>query len=179
LVQLKGATSNTRSKAATVFVAHFSELSYVHLQIGTRAEQTLEARLKFERYTRLCGVEIKHYHADNGRFAKTSWRNYIQRKGQGLSFCGVGAHTQNDNAEKRIIDIKYMTRVSLLHTSQRWPDAIDVRLWPYALRKPNESLNRTIYPGTTSPSTETFTGVRVMSDKEGKKPFGCPANVNL
>ena len=34
----------------------------------------------------------KHEHADNGRFAETTFEQYYESKMQHLTFCGVGAH---------------------------------------------------------------------------------------
>ncbi len=55
---------------ATVFVDHFSGLSYVHLQKSTNAIETVEAKIAFEHYASKVNVTIKSHQADNGRFAK-------------------------------------------------------------------------------------------------------------
>jgi hypothetical protein len=68
VAQLKGRPTIKRYKAATVFVDHFSGLSYVHLQKSTSADETVEAKDCFERYAASQGVRILHYFADNGRF---------------------------------------------------------------------------------------------------------------
>ena len=50
IAQLKGIPTKQRYKVATVFVDHFSRLSYVHLQKTTNAEETLEAKKAFEQF---------------------------------------------------------------------------------------------------------------------------------
>ena len=69
VAQLKGRLTKRRYRVATIFVDHFSDLSYVHLQSSTSSEETVQAKAAFEAYARDHGVTIKHYHADNGRFA--------------------------------------------------------------------------------------------------------------
>ncbi len=47
------------------------------------------------------GVTIKHYHADNGLFRTKPFEQDIEKKGQTLTFAGVGAHHQNGIAGGR------------------------------------------------------------------------------
>jgi hypothetical protein len=94
IAEMNGRLTRQRYKAATIFVDHFSSLSYVHLQQSTLALETLQAKMAFETYAASCGVLIHKYHADNGRFAETAWRDDITSKSQSLSFSGVGAHHQ-------------------------------------------------------------------------------------
>ena len=54
--------------AATVFVDHFSNYSYVVLMTSPSGEETLRAKQEFEAHAASLGVRISHYHADNGRF---------------------------------------------------------------------------------------------------------------
>jgi GAG-pre-integrase domain len=145
--QMKGILTKRRYKVATIFVDHFSNLSYVHLQSTTNAIETLEAKLEFERFASTFGIRIQHYHADNGRFAETLWKEDVRKHKQRLTFCGVGAHHQNGRAEKRIRDIQDMARTSLIHAQRRWPLAVNPHLWPYAIRHANHALNHTPFKG--------------------------------
>ena len=54
-----------RYRAATVFVDHFSQLSFVHLQQTLSSEDTLLAKQAFERFCSTHGVKVIHYHNDN------------------------------------------------------------------------------------------------------------------
>ena len=69
IAQLRGRPTIARYTVATVFVDQFSGLSYVHLQKGTGALESLSAKTTFEAYSRKHGVRILNYHADNGIFA--------------------------------------------------------------------------------------------------------------
>jgi hypothetical protein len=54
---------------ATIFVDHFSRLSYTNLQKSTSAEETIEGKEAFERFANAHGIRVEHYHAGNGIFA--------------------------------------------------------------------------------------------------------------
>jgi hypothetical protein len=52
IAQTKGWLTKKRYQAATIFVDHFSSLSYVCLQKSTNAEETMETKISFERYAK-------------------------------------------------------------------------------------------------------------------------------
>ena len=54
--QLKGIPTTRRNKYATIFVDHFSDLSYVHLQETISSQDTILAKRAFESYAREQGV---------------------------------------------------------------------------------------------------------------------------
>ena len=97
------------------------------------ADGTVLAKQAFERFAASHGIIIRHYHADNGRFADNKWRKECSSKGQRLTFCGVNAHFQNGVAEHQIRELQGHARTMLIHASKWWPNAIDAHLWPYAL----------------------------------------------
>ena len=59
IAQIKGWLTKKRYQVATIFVDHFSGLSYIHLQKSTNEEETLEAKLAFERYASKFKVQVK------------------------------------------------------------------------------------------------------------------------
>jgi hypothetical protein len=65
------------------------------LQKTTNADETIDAKEQFERYARLYGMAVRHYPADNGRFADNKFREAVAKEGQSLTFCGVNAYFQN------------------------------------------------------------------------------------
>ena len=75
--QLKGWLTRQRYSCATVFVDHYSDLTFVYLQRTTSADETLDAKEAFERYAYQHGVKILHYHADNGRFNESAWIQHL------------------------------------------------------------------------------------------------------
>lgn len=64
--QLKGRLTKKRYRVATVFVDHHSDYSYVYLQQSTTSAETVLAKHAFEQHAKTFGVNILHYHADNG-----------------------------------------------------------------------------------------------------------------
>jgi hypothetical protein len=63
----------------------------------------------------------------------------------------------------------------MIHAQRRWSKAIDSRLWPYALRKANDSLNNTIHKDRKESALERFSKVKVRVNVKDEHPFGCPA----
>jgi hypothetical protein len=177
IAQLKGIPTTKRYKAATVFVDHYSRLSYVHLQKTTNASETIEAKESFEKFARAHGITVSHYHADNGRFADNKFREAVALRHQTLSFCGVNAHFQNGVAERRIRELQDMARTMLIHANRRWSQAITANLWPYALRMANDAFNST--PDITRNVTpiEAFAGTKIATNPKHFFHFGCPVYV--
>jgi transposase InsO family protein len=116
-----GIPTNKRYQYATIFVDHYSRLGYIYLQQQLTSEETVQAKKAFETYAATYGVNILHYHADNGRFADKAFRQAISEKGQTISFCGVNAHWQNGVAERRIRELQENANTMLLHARRRWP----------------------------------------------------------
>jgi hypothetical protein len=59
--------------AATVFVNHYSQLGYIHLQYNLTLAETVRAKQAFEAYSATYGVRIQHYHVDNGCFTNNAF----------------------------------------------------------------------------------------------------------
>ena len=172
--QIKGCLTRQRYHFATVFVDQFSGLGYVHLQKTDSGEETLEAKQAFEGYSRSMNVRIQHYHADNGRFAENLFMNHVKKMKQTISFCGVNAHFQNGVAERRIRELSDGARTSLLHAKDRWPKAISVHLWPFAVRHRNEVFNATRRVNGPASPIEIFSNATVHPRLKHFHPFGCP-----
>ncbi len=132
IAQLKGRLINQRYRGATVFVDHFSRLRYIHFHTSLTSEETIQAKMAFEKFAARHGVKIQQYHADNGRFADNAFISHCEDNKQLLTYCGVNAHFQNGIAERAIRDIQEQARKSLLHAINHWPKVMDLSLWPYA-----------------------------------------------
>ena len=175
--QMRGFITKRRFHFATVFVDQFSGLSFVFLQETSDAVETLRAKTAFEAFASTKGVIIRHWHADNGRFAEKAWMNDCAHKGQTITFCGVHAHHQNGVAEKRIRDLQEAARTSLIHAKRRWPDAIDEHLWPFALRSANHVHNTTISNKSGRIPLHDFSQIDDVSSPRNLHTFGCPCFV--
>ncbi len=90
--QLKGSLTKKRYRYCIVFVDHFSQLHFVHLQIDNSVAETMLAKQAFEKFAAEHGVCILHYHCDNGQFADNAWKQSCKASCQQLTFCGVNAH---------------------------------------------------------------------------------------
>jgi hypothetical protein len=174
IAQMKGALTKGRYRYATVYVDHYSRSSFVYLQRTLTSAETLESKRAFERYSRHKNITIAHYHADNGRFADNMFRNDVAAKGQTISYCGVNAHWQNGIAEKKIRDLTEQARTILLFAQNRWPVAVTVHLWPYALRSANDSINHAPRMADNIIPMEAFTGAESPLLIREQHTFGCP-----
>ncbi len=70
-----------------------------------------------------------------------------------------------------------MGRMQLIHTHRRWPDAISLHLWPYAMQTANSALNLVAFLKESCSPTELFSGVPVAPNARHAHAFGCPAYV--
>lgn len=177
LGQIKGIPTRLRYRIATIFVDHASDYTFVFLQTDSTSAQTLLAKKEFERHAAGIGIHIKRYHADNGRFVDNAWTMHAKEMNQQMTLCGVNAHHQNGRVEKRIRDLQDLSRSSILHALNLWPDAITINLWPYALRKSAHDLNHIKRKGTDKSPMERFSGTDIMFNIKYFHTFGCPMYV--
>jgi hypothetical protein len=177
IAQLKGILTRRRYRYATIFVDHFSRVDYVVPQMSLTSEETVKAKHSFEVWAASHGVKVKHYHADNGRFQDNAWKGDCEVKGQGVTYCGVGAHWQNGIAEKRIRDLNDMATVILNYAQRKWPQAISTHLWPYALRAASDTGNSLPRLNQQQSPIEIFSNVKVRPNLRHHHPFGCPVYV--
>jgi hypothetical protein len=117
--QAKGRLTKTCYKNATVFVDHFLRLQCVHhMTINLALSETLEAKSAFECFAVEHGVEIPHYHCNNGKLADAACIQSCKESRQKLTFCGVNAHFQNGIAEQAIRDLSKSVQKQLFHPKQ-------------------------------------------------------------
>jgi len=125
---MKGQITGRRYLYATVFIDHFSDFTYVHLQETLTSADTLNAKHAFEAKCHTHEVPVMHYHCDNGQFADNAFNNSVSSSRQTISYCFVNAHFQNGRAEKKIaisgnqLERNYYTlsiagRLQSIHTS--------------------------------------------------------------
>ena len=159
IAQLKGKLTQQRCKYATVFVDQFSGYTFVFLQRRLTSEATVQTKHAFKRSSEQRRVRVKHYHADNGRFADSAFIQDCKTQGQSILYCGVNAHFQNGIAERCICDLQEQTRTSRLHSMNKWRKMILICLWPYAMRHANDVGNATPKKGENNSPLEKFSGV--------------------
>jgi Reverse transcriptase (RNA-dependent DNA polymerase) len=177
IIQIKGNPTKERYNAATVFVDHYSDITFVHLQRSLSAEDTIEAKEAFERWSKSHSVTISHCHADNGRFAETAFMAHVAKCGQTITFCGVNAHFQNGQAERRIRTLQELGRTQLLHAMARWPVAISHHLWPYVICNVSNCLNDMARTDEEKTRMELFAGTEVAPNVKQHHHIGCPVYV--
>jgi len=175
--QSKGRLTRARIIGATVFVDHYSSLSFVVPMKELSTEATIEAKERFGRFATSHGVQILHYHGDNGRFADKLFVAQVEADGQTISYCGVGAHHQNGRAEKRIRDLQDVARTAMVHAHRRWPSQHHAALWPYALQYANDVINCTPRAADGAIPASTFRGVKASPNLKDFHTWGAPTYV--
>ena len=108
---------------------------------NTSLEQTIQAKVAFERELAKYNMRVTEHRADNGRFADVGFKAKVEKCNQTMSYCGVGAHYQNGFAKNYIGKITTRARVMLLHAKRFWPEAITPILWPFAVAQTIEIEN--------------------------------------
>ena len=149
-------------------------MSYVHIQKTLTSADTVKAKRVFEAYARNKSVTVQHYHTDNGKFADYAFIQSVVETGQMISHRGVNAHFQNGIAEKIIRDLQEQACKQLLHAKSRWTSAIEINLWPYALRNANNLRNSLPDREDGSYPIKQFGRVLVASHITHNHTFGCP-----
>jgi hypothetical protein len=175
--QSTGKLTKCRFCAATIFVDSHSDYTHVFLQEDLTMDSTLDGKLDYERRASAFGVTVKGYHADNGHFADTTWRDSCVALKQSFQFCGVGSHHQNGIAERRIHDLSYAARASLLHAIQHWPDGVTKNLWPFALKYACNIRNKVRSNNGCTPEEKFSNMPSSYIDIAQFHPFGCPVYV--
>ena len=181
IAQVTGILTTKQYKYATVYVDQFSKFSYFHLQKTATVEETLESKHAFEKYAASHGVQILHYHADNGIFCANEWIKSCQSgsKPQDMTFAGVDTHHTNSLTKRRIRDIQDNGRAMLIHASHKWKSHITANLWPYALCTENHAYNHTPLLNNKEGKTLThlFSSTEVQDNPKYWHPFGYPTYV--
>ena len=172
--QMKGRLTKAKYYTTTVFVDHFTDYTYVHLMRDTTAKSTIEAKHAYESLMMSHGHRVMAYHADNGRYAESAFRKDAKDKAQQLTFCGVGEHSQNGIAERRIKSLSEDARTMLAHGMQLWPQAINKTLWPFAIKAACRSRNHFNLDSDGLSPAMKVSGIRTKVELRNEHPLFCP-----
>ena len=155
--QMAGFLTSERYYGATTIVDHVTDYVYVHLMRNLTLEETIKAKRSWEKILHDAGHTVKHYQADNGRFADKGFQDDCTAHDQTISYCGVGAHHQNGIVENKNKILTQGARTMLLHGIRMWPAMITTMFWPFALKAMAERLNRLhIHPDGSTPESRLY-----------------------
>eukprot|EP00957_Ditylum_brightwellii_P210055 15364522-Ditylum_brightwellii.AAC.3 len=124
VLQISGNLTSQRTTGTTVNVDHILNCLYMHLTCTLSGEETLESKRAYKQVVAKHGVTVKRYHSDNGHFVEKSICNACKSQWRHISFCGVGAHHQNDITKNQIKQLTLKSCTMLLHAKQHWPEYI-------------------------------------------------------
>ena len=175
--RLSGRHSTSRICGATGFLDHNTGYSYSSMQTSLDGDQTLAAKDQFENHAATCGVTIKSYRADNGRFAEKSFRDAVRAARQTIDFCAVGAHHQNGLIERHFQTMATRTRTILLHAKRHWPAMIAVLLWPFAYKYAEMLHNNWHLDANGKSPSQNFCSSPQRMELKDIHTWGCPCYV--
>jgi hypothetical protein len=138
------------------------------------SEESVKAKRTFKQFAVKHGITIRHYHCNNGCFADIAFKQACQERNQQLTFCSVNAHFQNGIAERAIRDLSDSAHKQLLHVHQCWPAAVQVALWPYALRSAALLHNALPVLEDGTSRLELFSSIQVGANMKHVHTFACP-----
>ena len=112
---------------------HHTGYSYSALQTSLNGEQILPAKMSFEAHAKSCGIDIRSYRAENGRFDEKSFTDAVKECNQTIDFYAVGGHHQNGIIERHFQRLSSQAKTVLLHAKRHWPAMITTALWPFVI----------------------------------------------
>jgi hypothetical protein len=150
---------------------------FIKCHYSTGGSEAVAGKQKFEQFAAGHGVRIKAYRADNGIMAKREYLENIELNNQTITLSGVNHYSQNGIAKRNIRTIADRARSMLLHAIEKWPEAITMDMWPFALKMAVDVHNAT--PGRSGLSPEEiFTRQKSRQDRlMDYHTFGCPVFV--
>ena len=128
--QIIGHLTKATIVGAQVFVDHSSSLPFLHAHLleNFSLDETLKAKVAFERMATTYNNPILHYRADNGHFADEGFIQAHTAYNQTIDFCGVNDHFRNGVVESNIGFLQQLTRTILLHATRDWVERIALEL---------------------------------------------------
>ena len=166
-----------RYRNATVFVDHFSYLKYVHCMSEITSEETIYAKKSFERHAADFNLRVENYQCKNGLFSDNAFVQPCKGMVQGITYYGENTHSQNRRAEKSIRDPQTMARKIIRHAKGRWPEAIHLSMWRYALQMSVHVHNNFPNDADASSFLEAFARISVSPKSIHYHTFGFPVYI--
>jgi hypothetical protein len=117
----------------SLFVDHTSGKIFNFPQYSNNAKETIDSALRLEAIAREEGINIKHYHSDNGIFLTNEFKTHCDARHIKYLFSGVGAKHQHGIAEQNIKTAAQWARANMLHLANNWPQYASVKYWPQAI----------------------------------------------
>jgi len=175
--RISGRHTNARICGATGFYDNHTGYSFSSLQTSLDGDQTIAAKFAFESHADTCGIKVKKYRADNGRFAEKSFRDEVRKAQQKIEYCGVGAHHQNGIIERHFQTLSSQARIILLHAKRHWPAMISVILWPFAYKYAELLHNHMHVDGKGYSPAQKFCKTTKQMDFKDLHTWGSPCYV--
>jgi hypothetical protein len=154
-----------------------SSFVYITFHASKADTELVKSKTEFEQYAARFNVTISNIRADNGVYSAQLFREACLKQQQNLTFCAVGAHWQNEIAERFIGTITQRAHTILLQAMAKWPDVISEDMWTFALRHAINFHNSSYRKDKTTTPYELFTGQEPPWNLKDFHVFGSPTYV--
>lgn len=171
-------SSQHEYRGGTLFADAASGYIYIVNQVGFTADETIAAKLRFEREVQSIGVQVKQYSSEIGVYISKAFGNNSKENSQIIRYSGVGGHHYNGAAENGIKNGVMKVRTMMFNSALRWPESIDLSLWPLALEHAAHLYIEIPKPSNgIAPVKIWTTSKSSYSALKNAHPWGCPAMV--
>ena len=123
------------------------------------------------------GIRVKKFHTDSGIFAEEGLKRDVSDNNQTISYCGVGAHFQNEISEAAIKQLTEKARTTLIHAKHRCPEIIQFCPLPFALKQAEFNLNNLCLRKSVKSRARNFNAMHNKINTRHYHRFGCPVYV--
>ena len=172
-----GKPSKRRYTNSTVWVDQSTKHIWVDHQETKTGKETLQSKIRYEKFAARYSREVQHIHSDNGIFAKNEFVTHCAANNQTHTFCGVGAHWQNGVVERYIGHLTSRARTMLIHAMRLWPAMVTPEFWPYAISHAARIHDHSPRRGQTKSPHKLFTNEKDNINPNDFHVFGCPVFV--
>jgi len=175
----RGAAIHSKTyTGGTIFCDAASKRLFLRHQSTLTAQETVEAKLAFEREALQVGVSVKAYQTDNGIYTSKEFLDCLVEDNQVIKHSGVGGHHHNGAAESAIKHTTNKSRTMMIHQALRWPEESDKTLWPLALEHAVYLHNNTPDPASGLTPEEIWSrSISSHSPLRHAHVWGCVAYV--
>lgn len=77
---IKGEINQIQVHSWKIFVDNFRRFSFVFIQRYTSGNVKVKSKMEFEQCEKTHGIDIEHYHADNGRLSDKLFIDHARQK---------------------------------------------------------------------------------------------------
>ena len=117
-------------RGSSSFADHSSSSPFLHAHLLEKLtlEETIKAKVGFERLSTTFDVTIHHYRDHNGHFVNFDFKEACAYFHQTTDYWAANVHFQNGVAESNIDHLQKSAHTALLNAIHYWPEMVSLEL---------------------------------------------------